>query len=150
MKFKIVVSFLFLGFLSLAQTSTKKVLFLGNSYTSVNNLPQMIKDVALSVNDTVVFDVNAPGGYTFEGHSTNTVSLNKIMAGVWDFVVLQEQSQMPSFPDQQVAADVFPYARALDSIITQYNICGETIFYMTWGRKNGEAQNCPILPDVCT
>jgi PKD repeat protein len=150
MKFKIVVSFLFLGFLSFAQSSTKKVLFIGNSYTSVNNLPQMIKDVALSVNDTVVFDVNAPGGYTFEGHSTNTVSLNKIMAGVWDFVVLQEQSQMPSFPDQQVAADVFPYARVLDSIITQYNICGETIFYMTWGRKNGDASNCSFWPPVCT
>jgi len=150
MKFKIVVSFLFLGFLSLAQTSTKKVLFLGNSYTSVNNLPQMIKDVALSVNDTVVFDVNAPGGYTFQGHSTNTVSLNKIMAGIWDYVVLQEQSQMPSFPDQQVATDVFPYARALDSVITQYNICSETIFYMTWGRKNGDASNCSFWPPVCT
>jgi PKD repeat protein len=150
MKFKIVVSFLFLGLLSLAQTSTKKVLFLGNSYTSVNNLPQMIKDVALSVNDTVVFDVNAPGGYTFQGHSTNTVSLNKIMAGIWDYVVLQEQSQMPSFPDQQVATDVFPYARALDSVITQYNICSETIFYMTWGRKNGDASNCSFWPPVCT
>lgn len=150
MQFKLVFSFLFLGFLSFAQTSTQKVLFLGNSYTSVNNLPQMFKDVALSVNDSVIFDVNAPGGYTFQGHSTNASSLAKIMAGDWDYVVLQEQSQMPSFPDQQVLTDVFPYAQQLDSLINEYNSCAETVFYMTWGRKNGDASNCTSWPPVCT
>ncbi len=150
MQYKLVFSFLFLGFLSFAQTSTQKVLFLGNSYTSVNNLPQMFKDVALSVNDSVIFDVNAPGGYTFQGHSTNATSLAKIMAGDWDYVVLQEQSQMPSFPDQQVLTDVFPYANQLDSLVNLYNSCAETVFYMTWGRKNGDASNCASWPPVCT
>jgi hypothetical protein len=150
MQYKLVFSFLFLGFLSFAQTSTQKVLFLGNSYTSVNNLPQMLKDVALSVNDSVIFDVNAPGGYTFQGHSTNATSLAKIMVGDWDYVVLQEQSQMPSFPDQQVLTDVFPYANQLDSLVNLYNPCAETVFYMTWGRKNGDASNCASWPPVCT
>ena len=150
MQIKLIVLFLFMGFVSFAQTSTQKVLFLGNSYTSVNNLPQMLKDVALSVNDSVIFDVNAPGGYTFQGHSTNANSIAKIMAGDWDYVVLQEQSQMPSFPDQQVLTDVFPYANQLDSLVNLYNPCAETVFYMTWGRKNGDASNCASWPPVCT
>lgn len=150
MNYKITLFCLLLGKFAVAQSNSKNVLFLGNSYTSVNNLPQMFKDAALSVNDTVVFDVNAPGGYTFQGHSTNATSLAKIMVGGWDFVVLQEQSQMPSFPDQQVATEVFPFARKLDSIVALNNSCAETVFYMTWGRKNGDASNCASWPPVCT
>lgn len=132
-----------------AQTS-KRVLFLGNSYTDVNNLPQMLDNVATSAGDHVELDSYTPGGYTFQGHTTNATSLQKIMSGNWDFVVLQEQSQRPSFPDGQVQAEVFPYAKILDSLIHAYNPCGETMFYMTWGRKNGDAANCASFPPLCT
>lgn len=132
------------------QTHTKRALFLGNSYTAANNLPHMVADVALSAGDTLFFDSNTPGGYTLEGHSTNETSLNKIKSGDWDFVVLQEQSQLPSLPIAQVIEDVFPYARILDSIINEFNPCCETVFYMTWGRKNGDVSNCDIWPPVCT
>ncbi|MDD2411861.1 MAG: T9SS type A sorting domain-containing protein [Bacteroidales bacterium] len=132
-----------------AQTS-KRVLFIGNSYTAVNNLPQIVSELATSAGDHLIFDSNTPGGQTFQGHSTNSISLQKIMSGNWDFVVLQEQSQLPSFPDWQVQASVFPYAKILDSLIHAYNPCGETMFYMTWGRKNGDADNCPSWPPLCT
>lgn len=132
------------------QNQVKRALFLGNSYTAVNNLPQMVADAALSAGDTLIFDSNTPGGYTLEGHSTNETSLDKIKAGDWDYVVLQEQSQRPSLPIEQVMTDVFPYAHILDSIITIFNPCGETVFYMTWGRKNGDASNCDVWPPVCT
>ena len=133
-----------------SQSVTKKVLFLGNSYTYVNNLPQMLADVANSNGDVLVFDSNTPGGYTLEQHALNTTSLNKIMLGTWDDVVLQEQSQLPSFSDPEVATMVFPFAHKLDSIILKYNPCAETVFYMTWGRKNGDASNCAVWPPVCT
>lgn len=133
-----------------AQSITIRALFLGNSYTAVNNLPQMTANVAISAGDTLLFDSNTPGGYTLQGHSTNAVSLSKIAAGNWDLVVLQEQSQLPSFPIGQVQTDVFPYAHFLDSVINLENPCGETAFYMTWGRKNGDASNCSWWPPVCT
>jgi hypothetical protein len=130
--------------------NTKRVLFLGNSYTSVNNLPLLVKNIALSTNDTLIIDSNTPGGYTLQLHTTNTTSQSKLMAGNWDFVVLQEQSQLPSFPDDQVAVEVFPYAKYLDSVINQYSPCAETVFYRTWGRKVGDASNCGSWPPVCT
>lgn len=145
---------LFLAFLTCSiahgQGIGKRVLFLGNSYTGVNNLPQMLANVASSTGDTLLFDSNTPGGYTLQGHSSNASSLAKIAQGNWDFVVLQEQSQLPSFPISQVQADVFPYAQLLDSIINAQNPCAETVFYMTWGRKNGDASNCASWPPVCT
>ena len=128
----------------------KRVLFLGNSYTSVNNLPGMTAACAQSAGDSLIIDSNTPGGYTFEGHSTNAISLQKIAQGNWDFVVLQEQSQRPSFPIEQVEVEVFPFATQLDSLIQAANPCTETVFYMTWGRANGDASNCPNWPPVCT
>jgi len=140
---------LFISLNTFSQT-TKRALFLGNSYTYVNNLPQITADIANNMSDSLIFDSNCPGGYTLQGHSTNVTSLNKIMIGNWDFVGLQEQSQRPSFPIAQVQTDVFPYARMLDSTINFYNSCAETMFFMTWGRKNGDASNCPTWPLVCT
>ncbi len=133
-----------------AHGQTQRILFLGNSYTYVNNLPQITADIASSLGDTLIFDSNTPGGYTLQSHSTNQTTLNKIVAGTWDFVVLQEQSQLPSLPINQVEEQVFPYARYLDSIINEQNPCGETMFYMTWGRKNGDISNCDWWPPVCT
>lgn len=129
---------------------TKRVLFLGNSYTQVNNLPLTFSNLALSGGDTVYTDMNAPGGYTFQGHSTNVTSLAKIAQGNWDFVVLQEQSQMPSFPPAQVESDTYPYAHMLDSLIHVADSCAETVFYMTWGRKYGDQSNCAFYPILCT
>ncbi len=128
----------------------KNVLFIGNSYTAVNNLPLMTSTLSLSAGDTLTFDSHTPGGMTFEGHSTNQTVIDKIAQANWDFVVLQEQSQRPSFDDNQVQAEVFPFAKKLDSMINFYNPCAETIFYMTWGRQNGDAGNCPFWPPVCT
>lgn len=133
-----------------AQNKTAKALFLGNSYTGVNSLPSLTSQVASSAGDSLIYDSNTPGGYTLEEHSSNTTSLAKIAQGGWDFVILQEQSQRPSFTNAEVEADVFPYAKMLDSTINEHNPCAETMFYMTWGRKNGDATNCAVWPPVCT
>lgn len=133
-----------------AQNKTIKALFLGNSYTGVNSLPSLTSQIASSVGDSLIFDSNTPGGYTLEEHSTNTTSLSKIAQGDWDFVILQDQSQYPAQPDSIVEAYVFPSASKLDSTINEHNPCAETMFYMTWGRKNGDSYFCPTWPPVCT
>lgn len=150
MKYRILSFILLICSIANAQSIPKRALFLGNSYTFVNNLPQMVAEASLSAGDTLIVDNNTPGGYTLQGHSSNATSLAKIALSNWDYVVLQEQSQYPSFPISQVETDVFPYAHFLDSIINSENLCAETVFYMTWGRKNGDASNCASWPPVCT
>jgi hypothetical protein len=142
--------FVFISHSVAQQHKTLKVLFLGNSYTYVNNLPQLIKDIALANGDTLLFDSNCPGGHTFNNHFNNATSLSKINAQAWDCVILQAQSQEPSFSPGQVAAQTLPYAIKLDSLIKNNNNCSETVFYETWGRKNGDASNCGSYPPICT
>ncbi|HYG15677.1 MAG TPA: SGNH/GDSL hydrolase family protein, partial [Bacteroidia bacterium] len=85
--------------LFVAYGQKRKVLFIGNSYTRVNDLPLITSGIAMNMGDTLVYDVSYPDGYTLEQHFTNSTTLNKIKAGGWDYVVLQEQSQRPSFPE---------------------------------------------------
>ena len=129
---------------------TRKVYFVGNSYTYYNNMPVMFRDFAAAKGDTVVYGMSAPGGYTFMQHCTDATTLAGIASQAWDIVVLQEQSQRPSFPPAQVATDVYPYARKLDSIIRANDSCTQTMFMMTWGRRNGDVMNCGFYPVVCT
>jgi len=145
-------TFLFLVFLFVASQSQTilQVLFLGNSYTSVNDLPTITSLVTKSAGDSLIYSSSTPGGYTFNQHSTNATSTSLINQGGWDYVVLQEQSQLPSFTDPEVQTLVFPYATVLNNMILAADSCTETIFYMTWGRKNGDASNCAVWPPVCT
>ena len=130
-----------------------RVLFIGNSYTAVNNLPQLTADCALSIGFAgfpMEIASSTPGGTTFQMHTTNATTQSLINQGNWDYVVLQEQSQLPSFPDAQVAAECFPYAAQLNDQILSIDSCTETVFYMTWGRQNGDSGNCASWPPVCT
>jgi len=128
----------------------KRVLFLGNSYTYVNNLPVIIAAIAQANGDSLKHDGNLIGGYTFLNHFTNGISKSKIALGNWDYVVLQAQSQEPSFSPSQVNSQTLPYAIKLDSLIKQAEACATTLFFETWGRKNGDAMNCQFYPPVCT
>ncbi len=135
--------FVLLCFQFHATGQVKKVLFLGNSYTGVNNLPLMIQKLASSAGDSLFFEKNTPGGYTLgyppNGHLYNQTSLELIAQGSWDYVVLQEQSQFPTIPYYRDNY-FFSGGIALDSLIKSANPCTETMMYMTWGRKYGGQQ----------
>lgn len=123
---------------------TATVLFIGNSYTAYNNLPQMVADLATSLGDHVSKDANTPGGATFEAHSNNATNYTKINSQPWDYVVFQGQSQEPSFSDAQVNAQTLPYVIELADSVYANNFCTEVMYYMTWGRENGDPQWQPI------
>lgn len=138
-----------LGLAATAQEH-KRVLWIGNSYTDVNNLPLLTQKIAESMGDRLEYESNTPGGCTFAGHCQNN-SMDLIQRGGWDIVVLQGQSQEPSFPQEQVERETFPYAQQLVEAVYRSN--GSTVepmFYMTWGRKNGDRYNAQFYPPLAT
>ena len=134
---------------TLSAQQTKRVLFVGNSYVYTNNLPSMVANMAASMGDELQHTSNTPGGCTFQQHCTNQ-SMTLIQQGGWDAVILQEQSQYPSFPQSQVEAEVFPYAAQLVSSIYAASPCAEPMFFMTWGRRDGDQQNAQYFPVLGT
>ena len=131
----VLLMFMFINVIGLWAQDPVKVLFIGNSYTSANDLPGTFRQLAAGMGRDVTTSSVNPGGYTFNQHSVYAATLTAIQSAKWDYVILQEQSQLPSFPPSQVTVEVFPYARKLDSLIRLNDSCTETVFYMTWGRK---------------
>jgi hypothetical protein len=125
----VILLFLIVLTIHAAAQDTKRVLFLGNSYTYSNNMPQLIADMAASTGKNFIFDSNTPGGYYLAQHLTNTVSLEKIESGNWDHVVLQDQSMALAYPSTFM--NFLSYNIQLDSIIKEYNSCAQIIFYAT-------------------
>jgi hypothetical protein len=128
----------------------KKALFFGNSYTYVNDLPGLISQVANSKGDSLWHEQSTPGSYTFQLHCRNPLTPVLIQDTNWDYVILQEQSQLPSWPPDSVQLLVYPYADTLNMWVKQHDSCTSTLFYMTWGRQTGDIENCPWYPQVCT
>lgn len=133
-----------------AQNSKKSILFIGNSYSYYNDLPRMVGSMVESSGDSVFIDQILLGGATFQSHSANPQVLEKINSRKWTYVVLQEQSQRPSFPPTQVNNEVYPYAKILVNQILKNDSCSIPVFYMTWGRKYGDKDNCANYPPLCT
>jgi hypothetical protein len=116
------------------------VLFIGNSYTYVNDLPGTLGALASNLGKEITIDSKTNGGYTFQNHTTDPLTYSKIHSKPWDVVVIQGQSQEPSFPDAQVNSQTLPYAMQLSDSIWANNSCSNVMYYMTWGRQNGDPQ----------
>lgn len=127
-----------------------RVLFIGNSYTYTNNLPQLVANMAASAGDTLIYDSYAPGGYRFADHAIDSLCLKKIKSSPWNYIVMQEQSQLPSRPLNSFFINSYYWAYALDTMIAAAKPCANRMFFMTWGYKNGDAANCAAFPEVCT
>ena len=127
-----------------------QVLFIGNSYTGYNNLATMVENVAASAGYNFSNSSLTPGGATLYQHSQNASTYNQMGSKNWDYVVIQAQSQEPSFPNNQVATGTLPYADQLVDSIRSIVPCAQPTFFRTWGRENGDQWNCPYFPPLCT
>jgi hypothetical protein len=146
-----VVSFFIFTTICAQNKKPLNLLFLGNSYTAANNLSAMVSDMANNAGDSIKQSNVTGGGQTLWNHASgNSPSMNEINTGLWDVIVLQEQSQIPSFTEAEVETYFYPAVKYLDSAILAANPCAKTMLYMTWGRKYGDNMNCPNWPPVCT
>jgi hypothetical protein len=110
------------------------ILFIGNSYTYVNDLPTMFVRLARSGGHAIDASMVAEGGWTLSDHIKSTKTLEKIKFRKWDYVVLQEQSQIPASNEARVSG-MFPSARKLSERIISGG--GKPIFFLTWGHRDG-------------
>lgn len=109
--------------------SAKKILFIGNSYTFFNNLPDMIRQMAESAGMKLEVSAVTSGGKTLEWHYYNPETVQTVQRDQWDYVVMQEFSTRPlDEPDKMYAS-----GEALFNKTTSKNV--QAVLYLTWARK---------------
>jgi hypothetical protein len=118
--------------------SPSRILFIGNSYIYVNDLPNMIAELAKAGGHKVKTGMAVKGGWTLVAHAGSAETLDKLKSSKWDFVILQEQSQIPAI-DQYRAESMYPAAR---SLVRQIREAGASpMFFLTWAHRDGWPKN---------
>jgi hypothetical protein len=114
--------------------SCTRVLFIGNSYTYVNDLPETFARLAQAGGHPVETGMEAPGGWSLADHAASAETLDALADSDWDYVVLQEQSQIPSVEEMRTSS-MYPAARSLVQSIRLGE--AQPIFFLTWAHLDG-------------
>jgi hypothetical protein len=111
-----------------------RILFIGNSLTFGNDLPGMVAGLAMAGGHRVETAMLAEGGWKLADHAAAARTAEVIAGSPWQYVVLQEQSQLPSVEALRTGT-MYPAARAL---ARSARAAGATpLFYQTWARRDG-------------
>jgi hypothetical protein len=101
------------------------VLWIGNSLVYFNDLPKMVAELAKAGGQrTMAYERETPGGCTLVKHWNDGKALKKIQSRKWDFVILQEQSQIPL----KDSRSMFEHARKFDAEIRKQG--SKTLLYL--------------------
>ncbi len=110
------------------------VLFVGNSYSF--GVPKELTRVAAAHGKSIRAGHATYGGWSLKIHAANEATLRKIRAGHWDIVVIQEHSEIPSWPAGKRAKAMNPPLLKLVAAARQYGAI--PVLYQTWGRRDGD------------
>jgi hypothetical protein len=111
-----------------------RILFIGNSYTYVNDLPGTFRGLACSGGYKVETGMAASGGWTLADHVASADTQKLLSSQKWDYVVLQEQSETPAVATWRDGT-MYPAVRSLVNTIADGG--AEPILLLTWGHQDG-------------
>ena len=114
-----------------SDTTASRILFIGNSYTSRNQLPRLIADLAASAEhpSRVEFELIFAGGASLKRHWNAGIAQQALGRQSWNYVVLQEQSTLPLKNPARYHENVRLFAPEID------RRGAKPVLYLTWARE---------------
>lgn len=106
------------------------MLFVGNSFTQRNNLPELLAELAAAKGLRLEHTLISAGGASLRTHWNGGRAGQAIARGGYDYVVLQEQSTLPVKNAQRMAENVHLFADAIKQARSK------TALYMTWAQQH--------------
>ena len=134
-KLKMKTIFFFCLVCTVAAT-TSNILFIGNSFTFVNDLPKTFRRLASAGGhpiNTYFFGVGAASFQSLSKHPVLPSYLN--LTKHWDYIILQEQSMFLALAPYMYRQCSIPYAKQLYTMIK--NRTDHVILFETWAYLNG-------------
>lgn len=146
MRKALLLIFIIISVLSCKAQDTIKVLFIGNSFTYVENMPDLFKNIAESAGYKVKIQMHAPGGVSVgdisqgtQAHMNNQLVYDNIRSDKWDFVVLQDNQGRFVLDYGQFSSSslvIQGHQQIRDSVLKN-NPCAKMVWFEGWGLKNG-------------
>jgi hypothetical protein len=111
-----------------------KILFIGNSLTYYNNMPQMFDSLATASGNEVYVDQATVGGKPLWQLLHDQTVIDKINEKQWDYVILQSDD-ITAFPDMYYME--IETLESFKDIILMNNPSTQIICTMIWGLRDG-------------
>jgi len=135
------------------EESPLDLVLIGNSYTSNNQLHVRVDNLLDASGHDAGVDSLTSGGkrLSWHGEQAETVGTEWYdeLRKPHDYVILQDQSQVPGFPtSSSYWQESYQGSQIIDELVESYG--GDTFFFMTWGYRFGDSNNQWRYPDYPT
>lgn len=137
-KIFIFLTFLFFGTAANAlEVEPLKILFIGNSYTQMNEMPSILQKMVDKSGEKAIIERNTKSGASFKIHSERKDMYASIKSRNWDYVVLQGYSRELSYTPEYIDSATVPFVNKIIDSIYAKNACTNVLLFMTWGYEGG-------------
>lgn len=113
-----------------APASTTRILFVGNSFVSRNDLPSMVANLAIAQGRRLETGSIVAAGASLRRHLNSGAIALALERGRWDQVVLQEQSTLPIRNPGRYHENV----RTVHALACAADV--RIVLYLTWARRS--------------
>ena len=115
------------------------VLFIGNIYST--QMAAIFRTLSRAARKAGRIEALTPGGLQLKAHLANGEAARMIARGAWTHVVLQEQSQTASFPEDQVRATTDPAVEGFRKLCATAK--ARPLLFWHWAKTGGDKDNFP-------
>ena len=116
---------------------TLRMLFIGNSYTYYHTYPAIFKEIAWHEGHYADCNIFISGGYTMKAHLANPHSMEQVDKGGYDYVMLQDQSILPTLNGTADDAGSAEQMVKMVNRVRESSPEANVLLEITWGRKFG-------------
>ena len=113
------------------------ILFIGNSYTYYHTYPAIFKEIAWHEGHYADCNIFISGGYTMKAHLANPHSMEQVDKGGYDYVMLQDQSILPTLNGTADDAGSAEQMVKMVNRVRESSPEAKVLLEITWGRKFG-------------
>ncbi len=108
-----------------------QILFIGNSYTFVNEMPEVFAELAELGDHEVNVTMLAKAGFSLNDHAQDPETRKVLDSQSWDYVILQEKSNLPILDKEEMAQGI----RQLNELTAAQGT--KNILFMPWAYRDG-------------
>ena len=120
-----------------AVTDTKKILFIGNSFTYYYGTSFMFKEIARTEGHQVNAVIGVKGGQSFEEHLALDMSIDAIKQGGYDYAFLQDTSPNPAIYADKGTQAILDASNQINALTLTYSPSCQIIYERTWACPYG-------------
>lgn len=113
-------------------SDTKRILFVGNSFTYYYGTAFMFKELARTQGHQVDAQISVKGSQDFTEHLKLPLTIEAIQRGGYNYAILQDSSPNPAIYADEGGAEILAACKAINDLTLTYSPSCQIVYERTW------------------